>query len=91
MTKVAAFALGLYVFGVLGGFVCGCAPALPAEPAVFSTIENGAAVAQYKLLLDDCRAKGKAAKSYATYETCADAVDAELCRARSVRCAGGAK
>ncbi len=45
----------------------------------------------YKALLSSCRAKGKAAKSYAVYETCADQVDAELCRTRSLRCDGGAK
>ncbi len=89
MIKVAAFAAGLYVFGVASGF--GCSPSLPVEPAIVERIENAAAVAQYTALLEDCRAKGKAAKSYAVYETCADLVDAELCRTRSVRCAGGAK
>lgn len=72
-------------------FLACCGPSLPAEPAIVTAVENAAAVEQYKRLLDDCRAKGKAANSYAVYETCADAVDAELCRTRSVRCAGGAK
>ncbi len=89
MKSAAAFAFGLFVAGIALGF--GCGPKLPAEPAVVSTIENAAAVAQYTALLEDCRKQGKAAKSYAVYETCADAVDAELCRVRSTRCAGGAK
>ncbi len=89
MIKVAAFAAGLYVAGVVAGFAC--TPALPPEGAIVEAIENAAAVAQYKALLAPCRAKAIAAKDPVVFETCADAVDAELCRTKSLRCAGGVK
>ncbi len=82
--KVIAFAVVMYFAGCAVGLGC-----VPREPTtIIQSIENAAAVAQYKGLLDDCRARGKAAKSYAVYEACADAVDAELCRARGSQCGG---
>lgn len=87
------FALALFLL-LLGGIVAhctvGCTPA--EQTTVVETVESQAAVAQYKLLLADCRAKGKAARDYAVYAACADALDAELCRTRGAQCAdGGAK
>ena len=72
------------------GWAVGLGCIQPAPVTVVESVENAAAVAQYKLLLQACRAKGKDAGSYAVYETCADEVDAELCRTRALRC-GGAK
>lgn len=85
--KVVAFAAGLFGMGVANGFAC----APPPEPNIVESMENAAAVAQYKALLGDCRKKGKAANSLAVYETCADEIDHDLCRRRSLRCDGGAK
>jgi len=65
--------------------LAGCAS--PQEQQVITeTVENGAAVAQYKLLLADCRKKGREADSYAVYEACANGIDADLCRRKSLRC-----
>jgi len=78
----------LAVGAIVSSLFMGCSDKLP--PA--ANVENAAAVAQYELLLADCRAKGKTAQNYAVYETCADAVDAELCRAHGLLCKdGGAK
>jgi hypothetical protein len=57
-------------------------------PAMQHNIENAAALAQYEQLLDQCRAKGKDAGSYAVYSTCADEVDAHLCKEQGLRCPG---
>lgn len=56
------------------------------QQVITETVENAAAVAQYKLLLADCKKKGKEAGSYAVYEACADEIDHELCRVRALRC-----
>lgn len=77
----------LAIAGVLVGSACeGCKQAPPAE-TITQTVENAAAVAQYGLMLDACRAKGKDAGSYAVYEACADAIDSEICHHQQVRCA----
>lgn len=51
--------------------------------------ESALTVAAYERELDACKEKGKAAKSYAVYETCAAEVDARLCRERGLRCPDG--
>lgn len=56
------------------------------QQVITETVENGAAVAQYKLLLADCRKKGREAGSFAVYEVCANDIDADLCRRKSLRC-----
>lgn len=61
------------------------------KPEHREPVENAAAVAQYTALLDDCKAKGKDAGSYAVYEACADALDRHLCVESGVRCADGGK
>ncbi len=81
-------ALAALLFASAWPIEAGCRPP---EPVIVSSIENAAAVAQYKALTDDCVKKGKAAKDFAVYEACADAVDAELCRTKSMRCPGGVK
>lgn len=81
--KLLVFVVCLFAMGVATGLGC-------AKPPPTTAFENAAAVAQYKALLVACREKGKAAKSYAVYEACADQVDADLCRTSSLRC-GGAK
>lgn len=63
-----------------------CAHTTPETQIIHETVENAAAVAQYKLALTKCREKGKAAGSYAVYEACADAVDADLCHNSALRC-----
>jgi hypothetical protein len=78
--------IGIALFG-LACVVLRCAGCHP--PAPGTEVENAAAVAQYKALLVDCRARGKAARDYAVYEACADAVDAMLCAQRSLRCTDG--
>lgn len=65
----------------------GCSPA--EQRAVVETVENAAAVTQYKLLLANCRMIGKDAGSYEAYEVCANALDRELCRNSALRCEGG--
>lgn len=88
--EAAAFCLAL--FGVLCvlGYCQGCKRP-PDEPAIVETIENAAAVAQYKALLADCRKAAVDAGSIAVFDRCADEVDVELCRTRALRCEGGAK
>jgi hypothetical protein len=83
------FAVGFFSLAVMAVALCltltyctGCVP-----EAV--SVENAAAVAQYKLLLVDCRKQGKEAGSYAVYERCADEVDRTLCRESSLRCKDG--
>ena len=99
MRRTLGFALFLFAVGCLVGHVCGC------HPAVVESVENAAAVAQYKLLLVDCREKGKATKlacvadggtqdhciaeGLAVRDTCADATDAMLCRESALRCTDG--
>lgn len=70
-------------------FAHGCADPKPTP----QNVENAAAVAQYEVLLADCRKQGKTAKSYDVYEACASAVDRKLCAGNGLRCAddGGAK
>ena len=75
--------MALALFG-WGCVFCHCSA--PPPPQVQTEVENAAAVVQYKLLLADCRKKGRAAKSYDVYETCADALDADLCRRKALRC-----
>lgn len=75
----------LAVGAIVSSLFMGCS-STPAK-----NVENSAAVAQYELLLAKCRAKGKAAKDYAVYETCADEVDAELCRTNGLLCKDGGK
>jgi hypothetical protein len=72
------------------GWVVGLGCVHPPAVQVVESVENAAAVAQYKLLLDACRAKGRDAGALAVYEACADEVDAEMCRTKAQRC-GGAK
>ncbi len=70
--------------------VSGCAPA--EQQTITETVENAAAVVQYKGLLADCRKQGKAAgkdRYMVVYETCADALDASLCLHGSLRCVDG--
>ncbi len=78
------FAIGLAILSVR--LVVACKPTPPSLPLA---IENAAAVEQYEALLEKCRLKGKAEKSYAVYETCADTVDAELCKSYRLRCPFG--
>lgn len=63
----------------------GCASS-PPESTIVESVENAAAVAQYRLLLKPCREKGKDAGSYAVYVECADAVDREVCAKNGDRC-----
>lgn len=84
MTIVPLVAAGALIAALVA---CGCDKSLP--PA--ANVENAAAVAQYELLLADCRAKGKASKSYDVYEDCKDDVNAELCRTAGLRCKDGGK
>jgi hypothetical protein len=72
------FALALFALGCAGH--CACTPAMK------NNVENAAALTQYERLLDDCRAKGKDAGSYAVYSACADQVDAHLCKDHGLRC-----
>jgi hypothetical protein len=74
--------LALFAMWFIVCHECGCRP----TPVLAPTIENAAAVAQYEALLDDCRRQGRAAGSYAVYETCADAVDSHLCAQHRLRC-----
>jgi hypothetical protein len=83
------WAVGMLVVAVILTVLYHCTGCLPG--AVADNVENAAAVAQYKALLIDCREQGKAAKSYAVYERCADEVDRMLCRQSSVRCADGGR
>lgn len=83
MRSTIGFALALFGWGSV---FCHCARP---SPEAQTAVENAAAVAQYKLLLADCRAKGRAARSLAVYETCADELDADLCRRRALRCTDG--
>jgi hypothetical protein len=72
--------LALFALWFIVSTQCGCRP----PPA--HTVENVDAVKQYEGLLDDCRKQGRAAGSYAVYETCADAVDSHLCAEHRLRC-----
>ena len=83
MRRTLGFAVFLFAVGCLVGHVCGC------HPAVVESVENAAAVAQYKALMADCRKKGKAAKDYEVYDACADEVDRMLCRESALRCPDG--
>ncbi len=83
------WAVGMLVLAVILAVLfhlIGCIP-----PAVTENVENAAAVAQYKVLLADCRERGKEAKSYAVYERCADEVDRMLCAQSAIRCLDGGK
>lgn len=91
--EFVAFSLGLAFIATMVFWTCsGCLP----QP-VAANLENAAAVAQYKVLLQPCRERARMAReagadpldAYAIYEACADQVDAELCRTSSVRCEGG--
>jgi hypothetical protein len=81
--KVLSMVLFLYAVGFVCGHATGCKPP---PPQVYTAVENAAAVAQYTALLDDCRRQGRAAGSYAVYETCANAVDDHLCAQHRLRC-----
>jgi Flp pilus assembly protein TadD len=59
------------------------------QQVITETVENGEAVLQYKRLMAACRAQGRDAGSYAVYAECADAIDADLCRRKSLRCTDG--
>jgi len=75
---------------IVGFWLDGCHDQPPPE-TITETTENAAAVAQYKLLLSDCRKKAVDAGNIAVFDKCADELDAELCRTRALRCLGGAK
>lgn len=77
-----SFSVGMFLFAVMS--LVRCSPA--GMQTVTQTVENAEAVAQYKLLLSDCRAKGRDAGSYEVYAACADAVDHDLCARKSLRC-----
>lgn len=83
-------AVGLAFLGLICAlhYCTFCTP--PEQQVITESVENATAVAQYKALLADCRARGKDAGSYAVYSACADALDAELCRGSALRCDGGA-
>jgi hypothetical protein len=81
--KVLGMVLFLYAVGFVCGHATGCKPP-PAE-----SVENAAAVIQYKALLADCRQKGRDHKSYAVYAECADEVDRWLCTTSALRCTDG--
>lgn len=68
-------------------FCAGCTP--PEQQVITENVENAAAVAQYKALLAECRERGRAARSMAVYDACADQLDAELCRTSALRCTDG--
>lgn len=77
----------LVVGSVLASHAAGCSSPPPAL-----NVENAAAVAQYEMLLLDCRNLGKEKNSYDVYEACADRVDADLCARHGLLCKdGGAK
>lgn len=85
------WSVGLFSLALMAVALClaltyctGCIP-----PAVVENAENVAAVAQYKLLLVDCKKQGKEAGSYAVYERCAEEVDRKLCRESALRCGDG--
>lgn len=82
--KTLAMALFLFALGCCVSHVAGCKP--PPQ-----SVENAAAVVQYEALLDDCKTKGKVAKSYGVYAECADAVDRKLCAESGVRCVDGGR
>lgn len=86
-----AVAAGLALFAALCvlGYCQGCGPR--EQAATVQGIENAAAVAQYTKLLDDCKAKGKDAGSYAVYDACADEVDRMICRASGAQCVDGGR
>ncbi len=56
-------------------FCSGCGVRPPAERSAPMTAEQSAIVSMYAAELAECRARGKAAKSFAVYEDCADEVD----------------
>lgn len=87
MKEGAGFVIGLFACICILAHCAGCAP--PVAQVFTETVENAEAVAQYKGLMADCRARGREAGSYAVYEVCADAIDADLCRRKSLRCDGG--
>lgn len=60
-------------------------------PESKTATENAAALLQYERLLDDCKKKGREARSYDVYEKCADGVDADLCKHNRALCKDGAK
>lgn len=82
MKETLAFALGGAAIVIALAQCTGCQQVVP-------NLENAAAVAQYKVLLADCRRKGKEADSLAVYVKCADEVDAMLCRESAIRCPDG--
>lgn len=82
MRNVIPTALALFACGMVVGHCTGCMP----PPKVVESVENAAAVAQYEALLDDCRKQGRAAGNYLVYETCANAVDDQLCAQHRLRC-----
>ena len=75
--------LALALFGWVQIVIAACEPRPPSVPL---SVENAAAVEQYEAILEKCRLKGKAEKSYTVYEACADEVDRELCRLHHLRC-----
>ena len=87
LSDTVALVLWLLVVGFVVGHCAGCQTS--EGRAATDAVESAAAVARYRGLLDECRARGRDAGSYAVYDACADAVDRLFCRESALRCTDG--
>ena len=71
LRQFAATVLALFALGYVARLGTGCAP----PRSQIERAGNALTVEQYRRALDECIVEGKAAKSFAVYETCAKEAD----------------